>query len=153
MRAAPALQVSLRRFGVWNAAVLALAGLAMAALIAWLITRERPIGMGVWVGTALSVVAAAALAASALRTRPTRLHWDGRSWHLGSAGADLSQGDLDVTIDLGGWMLLRFIHPAPTEKVVWLPVQRLGIESQWHALRCAVYSPRPVPGDETTGGA
>jgi hypothetical protein len=57
-------------------------------------------------------------------------------------------GELQVAIDLGAWMLLHFVpdvgHRACS--VSWLPVQRRGLESQWHALRCAVYSPRPAAG-------
>jgi len=30
--------------------------------------------------------------------------------------------------------------------VTWLPVQRRGLQAHWHALRCAVYSPRPDAG-------
>jgi hypothetical protein len=40
-------------------------------------------------------------------------------------------------------MLLRFTPDAPA-RMTWLPVQRRGLEAQWHALRCAVYSPRPA---------
>jgi hypothetical protein len=52
-------------------------------------------------------------------------------------------GNVAVVIDLGPWMLLRFTADAPP-RTTWLPVQRRGLEAQWHALRCAVYSPRPV---------
>jgi len=154
MRAAPPFQVSLRRFGVWQGAVLALAGLAMATIAAWLITHERPIEMAIWPATGLSMAVVAALAASALRIPPTRLGWDGRVWSVGPSADESSPGDLSVAIDLGRWMLLRFAPAMPAgARVIWLPVQRLGLESQWHALRCSVYSARPAPGDDSTGGA
>ena len=35
-------------------------------------------------------------------------------------------------------------------RVTWLPVQRRGLESQWHALRCAVYSARSSTGHPAT---
>ncbi len=150
MRAAPAFQVSLHRFGVWRGAVGVLATLAIGAIAAWLITHEQPIAMGVWGLAALSLAAIAALLASTARTPPLDLRWDGRAWHLGSAIDAPAPGELSVAIDLGPWMLLRFA-PAGRGRVRWLPVQRLGIESQWHALRCAVYSPHPAPGDDPTG--
>ena len=148
MRAAPAFQISLQRFGVWRAAVWVLALLAAAAIGAWLSASSRPVG-----GAALGAAAAAglglvALAASLVRLPHVLLRWDGQRWHLGMLGAtpdDSVSGDLRVAVDLGPWMLLRF-RPAPFERhppLIWLPVQRRGVEAQWHALRCAVYSPRP----------
>ena len=155
MRAAPAFQVSLQRFGVWRVGVWGLAALAVITLAAWVITHERPheplIEVGAWVSAALSAAAIVALAASTARTPPLDLHWDGRAWQLGPVIGDRVPGDLSVAIDLGAWMLLRFTATVPARpRVVWLPVQRWGIESQWHALRCAVYSPRPAPDDDTT---
>ena len=152
MRAAPALQVSLRRFGLWQGGVLVLAGLAIATLTAWLVTHERPVETFVWAATGLWMIAVVALAASALRVPAADLRWDGRAWYLGSGAGDPLAGDLSVAIDLGRWMLLRFTPAVPPDASVrWLPVQRLGIESQWHALRCSVYAPRPMPGDDSTG--
>ena len=90
--------------------------------------------------TVVAVLAMAALVRSLLRTPARSLRWDGQAWHL-----DAVPGDVAVVIDLGPWMLLRF---ASTDfaRVTWLPVQRRGIDAQWHALRCAVYSPRPLAG-------
>ena len=150
MRAAPAFQVSLRRFGVWRVAVVALAAVAAAVLTAWLMTGEAPIGMAGGLGAAAALAAILALTASLLRMPPCDLRWDGLVWTLGRQGGEASPGALQVAVDLGGWMLLRFM-PAASARAVWLPVQRLGLESQWHALRCSVYAPQPVPGEEATG--
>jgi hypothetical protein len=49
-----------------------------------------------------------------------------------------------VAIDLGGWMLLRFVPGAGGGRARWIALQRHGLEPQWHALRCAVYAPRPA---------
>jgi len=43
-----------------------------------------------------------------------------------------------VAIDAGSWMLLCFI-PEGQRRPRWLPVQRIGHEAAWHALRCTVY--------------
>ena len=151
MRAAPAFQVSLQRFGVWRAAVGLLAGLALTAIVAWVASHERPIGAAVWVGAATGVLMAVLPAVSAARQRPVELRWDGRTWYLGAAAADPVPGTLSVALDLGAWMLLQF-KPASSGVLTWLPVQRRGLEAPWHALRCAVYAPRPAPGDGAIGG-
>ena len=153
MRAAPAFQVSLRCFGVWRGAVLTLAAVAMATMAMWLITQERPIEPVAWLATGLSIAAVAGLAVRAVRVPPVDLSWDGRAWFVGPSPGESPSGELHVAIDLGRWMLLRFTPAAPNgARAVWLPVQRLGLESQWHALRCSVYSPRPTRGDDAIGG-
>ena len=98
----------------------------------------------------LAVAAAAlALARSLVALKPVSLRWDGRHWHVGlapSIGQEPFAGGLAVSLDLGFWMLLRF-QPASADcprRLTWLPVQSRGLESQWHALRCAVYSARPA---------
>jgi hypothetical protein len=153
MRAAPAFQVSLRRFAIWRAAVLTLYVLGAAATLAWLVTRERPVAWGL-VAMALLALAALAVAARALwRIAPADLRWDGLVWHLARPNRDALQGTLSVAIDLGSWMLLRFAPSSGTgaraTAAIWLPVQRRGIEAQWHALRCAVHSPHPVARDDS----
>ena len=153
MRASPAVEVALTRFGAWQVAVGALASASALSSLAWWATQQRlpPVAAGVVTSAALGVLAW--LAVSLVRVPHTRLRWDGRGWQLRRAGAASPEpvaGEVAVTIDLGAWMLLRFEPLAPTQWAapVWLPVQRAGIESQWHALRCAVYSPRPAPGTE-----
>jgi hypothetical protein len=88
----------------------------------------------------------------ALHQRPIDLRWDGQAWYLGDATSDAVPGELGVMLDLGAWMLLRF-KPLPSGKVVWLPVQRRGLEAEWHALRCAVYASRSArPDDDSMVG-
>lgn len=139
MRASPACQVSLHRFGVWRVAILALAAIGIAALTAWLIGRPEPAVVESVLPVVSLVVLSIGLSVSLWHMPPQSLRWDGHMWHLGAA-----PGELTVAIDLGPWMLLRFT-PAGERRFGWLPVQRRGLESQWHALRCAVYSPRPAP--------
>jgi hypothetical protein len=76
-----------------------------------------------------------------------RLRWDGADWWLRAdqRGAEDVRGELTVACDLGqGLLLLRFV-PAGARTMgatVWLPLQRSEVEGDWHALRCALYSPR-----------
>ena len=151
MRAAPPLLVLLQRFGVWRGAMGALGVLTVAALGAWWMAREPRVGL--FGSVALALVAACALGAvaSLARVAPSWLRWDGRCWRLGKIAAGLGGdgvvGELRVVLDLGPWMLLRFEPSGARRQAIWLPVQRRGIETQWHALRCAVYAPRPAAAD------
>ena len=149
MRTAPALQVSLTRFGIWRAAVVVLTLLGTLTAAGWLVGQEGLAGVAK--GAAMAVVAALAwgLGLSLMRLPARRLSWDGQCWallDLAAGGTEPVAGDISVAIDLGPWMLLRFrpIASSPwrqSMQSMWLPVQRRGIEPQWHALRCAVYSP------------
>lgn len=151
MRASPAFQVVLDRFGVWQAAVFAAVLSGGIVMLAWLTSEQLSVpGTLRWVIAGV-VLALLALGAAAARVAPVSLRWDGQLWHLGppgSAGHEPDSGRLQVVIDLGPWLLLRF-EPAESgwrTPARWLPAQRLGLETRWHALRCAVYSPLPKLG-------
>jgi hypothetical protein len=153
MRAAPAFQVSLQRFGAWRGAVSLLAALSLAVMVVWLWSQPRPIAAGVLALSGVGVGAALLAAVSAVQLKPVDLRWDGRAWHLGAATGEPVAGALHVMLDLGGWMLLRFKPDAWSFAATWLPIQRRGLEAPWHALRCAVYAARPAaPDDDAIGG-
>jgi hypothetical protein len=137
MRASPACQVTLRHFGVWHSAVVLLATAGALLVGSWLLAREEISVVERVILAATGALSLGALAASLWRIPVQRLRWDGQAWHLDSVS-----GELTMKIDLGFWMLLHF-RPEPTGTACWLPVQRRGLEAQWHGLRCAVYSPRP----------
>ena len=161
MRASPAFQCVLSRFGAWRAAVAVVAGAGVVVLLVWLATRSEPtppLGLAGWVGAMLAVPA---LAVSLMRVPAVTLRWDGQQWWLAqlarssraaaAAQIDAVAGEVDVALDFGAWMLLRFRPASGTRRerrTRWLPVQRRGLDAHWHALRCAVYSPRPVPARE-----
>jgi hypothetical protein len=151
MRASPAFQVVLDRFGVWRWAVFGSALLGAGVMAAWLVLQAASLpALILWPAAALATgVLASGLGAA--RVLPVSLRWDGQCWHIGppgSAGNEPIAGALCVLIDLGPWMLLRFepVDSTWCNRATWLPVQRRGLETQWHALRCAVHSPRPQTG-------
>jgi drug/metabolite transporter (DMT)-like permease len=150
MRAAPPIEVALHRFGLWRAAILALAAASAGVVIAWVASRDDQQDAAVTLAAALLGALCIAMAAASARTEASLLRWDGMRWQLTRAarGAETALwGAVGISIDLGFWMLLRFVaeSPAGGRRVTWLPVQRRGLETQWHGLRCAVYSPRPQP--------
>jgi hypothetical protein len=152
MRASPAFQITLEHFGAWRAALLMLMVLAAAALFAWWMldagARLHPMA------AVLAIVSACTLCASATswRCASAHLRWDGQFWYLASPPhhPEVRARRLDVALDLGSWMLLRFERDSGpwTRRVNWVPAQRLGHAFQWHALRCAVYCARPAPGPD-----
>ena len=83
------------------------------------------------------------------------MRWDGQRWHLALAqasahshGGEPAAGQLAVAIDLGGWLLLRFAAEAVAAtrpRAAWIPLQRRGLEGEWHAIRGTLHSPRPAP--------
>ncbi len=141
MRAPPTIEVTLQRFGCWHAALLTLALGTAAVVVAWLVAvgAQQPWGLRWAVGLGSAGVLGSALAA--LRIGPFALRWDGAQWWLAKMGLEPVAGELHVAIDLGNWMLLRFVPEGSTgRQLSWLPVQRPGLEVPWHALRCAVHA-------------
>ena len=145
MRASPAFQISIVRFGVWRAVVAMAVVLATSSLAAWWSAHDAPGGVLALAG--LVALAAIPGGAGLLRCPPVSLRWDTQRWHLGPAsapGEEPESGNLAIALDLGAWMLLKF--ESDQRRVAWLPVQRHGLEAQWHALRCAVYCARSGSG-------
>ncbi|MBY0467573.1 MAG: hypothetical protein K2Q07_01195 [Burkholderiaceae bacterium] len=146
MQSASALQVTIRCFRVWNAALGLLSVVVVAAVAGWLSAwHGEPAG---WGGRALSVLALVGLSGvvGLVRRQPIVLRWDTQRWHVTDPHRDLRDleaTDLRVMLDLGGWMLLNYRVGASSScpwRSGWLPVQRRGIEGQWHSLRCAVHA-------------
>ncbi len=151
MRGSPPCAVALHRFGVWRAAV-ALIGLAVAAtLCAWAVsTPSGPASPWIVVAAALGSLGAMAVCVSLWRPAAGTLRWDGQAWtfHRAQGSAGTVPGELTASVDLGAFILLRFMPAGDGTRArpLWLPAQRRGLEREWHAFRCAVYSPRPAAG-------
>jgi hypothetical protein len=87
--------------------------------------------------------AAAGLGWRASRRAPLRLRWDGQQWYLGPAAGAIDEdavGHPRPMIDLGPWLMVAFESSRPPAGRSWLPLQRRGLEHDWHALRCALYA-------------
>jgi hypothetical protein len=73
------------------------------------------------------------------RPRAHALRWTGLTWQLISPGSPPQVGTVRVSLDLGGWMLLR--HDPEQGPGQWLPVAADRMPGQWHGLRCALANP------------
>ena len=153
MLTSPSVHVSLRRFGAWRGAAAVLTLVGVAAQLAWATAHGAAGRPALFALGAVIGVSVLCLGALLMRVDPVALRWDGRAWHLGPIGidgfdgidgVDGVEGRIAVAIDLGPWMLLRFMPTAPAARrhAAWLPAQRRGLEAEWHAFRCAVHAPR-----------
>ena len=147
MHGSPPCAITVARFGAWRAAVAALALAALASLAAWLVGSPLGEDTRIRVGVGAAALATLALAASLWRQPAVRLRWDGLAWAVAAPadGAEVS-GRLEIAIDLGSFLLLRFTPAGRSGPVAvsWIPVGRAGLEPEWHGFRCAVHSPQRV---------
>ena len=151
MRGSPSCAITVTRFGAWRGAVGLVAVAGLASMATWLATSPLGEGAAVRAGVAVAALAVVALAASLLRTPAVSLRWDGALWSVASGATPAlapAPGDLSVALDLGSFLLLRFVAEGRSGPGAarWIPVGRRGLEHEWHAFRCAVYSPRPAAG-------
>jgi hypothetical protein len=144
MRESVFFELRLRRSGAWQAAVWLVAGAAIATVLAWALTmfdsEQSGRALILSVAAALSLTTIA-LGRSLVRFEGGLLRCNDGVWTFVSDTGSQGTGTLEVTMDLGAFLLLRLVDRQRT--IVWLPVQRRGVETQWHALRCAAYSPAP----------
>ncbi len=138
----------LRHFDIWQATVAVVSSCAVAALLAWTFFWPEPLGPLVWAGTVFSVFAVIGLAVSLVRVEAGTLRRQQGRWTFAPDATPESEprtGELFVALDLGSFMLLAFISVsgyANRKTTRWLPAQRRGLASDWHALRAAVHAPR-----------
>jgi len=144
MRAAPPLELRVKRYSAWRAGLTALGAIVLAAMAAWWSSQPEPRPFRVDAGAVLGVLMALWGVASLWNPGSLALRWDRQRWQLALDGGAEESGEVAVAIDLGAWMLLRFAPDGArtTRRGAWIPIQRRGHEAQWHALRCAVFAPR-----------
>jgi hypothetical protein len=128
MRTAPAVHLSLEADTPWRAGLCLLGAAAAASLLLWL---------ALWAHTPL-LVALGAAAAAAL-TRAVLL------WRRGGGDAEPRAGQVQLMVDLGAWLLLRF-HPAQGAREHWVALSQARHRPHWHALRCALHARADVQG-------
>jgi hypothetical protein len=143
MRAAPAVSIESSAPPEARVAVGLIGFFAMCTTLVW----AGASGGGLLFGVPLVSLALTLHLLAELHAVPRRrLRWDGFRWGSkpGRPGADERCGDVSVAIDLGGFLLLHFVAAyGPRDgRSVWLPLRQGHIRGDWHALRCALYSPR-----------
>ena len=170
MRAPPPVEYTSALGGAWRTASSLLVGAAVAVPLAWglpyIAARRDDLQPPVLPGAlgqpffqaALALgVAALAVAAFRLWQRASGaggrlLRWDGQDWLLPAdeRGRPEQRGDAHLMLDLGPWMLVRFLPRAGAGSATWLPLAAGADPARWAALRGALWnwrsgagSPRP----------
>ena len=165
MRAPPPVEFTSALGRAWRAALSLLVGASVAVPLAWGLPYfaahwggNRPdaffgalgnplvqAALAVWVGA--MVVAAFWLHRRAVGAREHTLRWDGQDWVLAGSHRPDQRGDASLMLDLGPWMLVRFLPYAGIGAATWLPLT-VGLDlARWAALRGALWNWRADRGD------
>jgi hypothetical protein len=135
VHAAPPVRVDLGRGRGWPVFVGFCAGAAVGNTSAWWLLREEaasPLPVGLLAGVVAGLIAFwTCYRAQAVGV----LQWDGAQWQWRGAA-----GQAHVTIDLGGWLLLRFEPQDGLRQ--WIAAAQGQADGPWPALRAALYSSR-----------
>ena len=170
MRAPPPVEYTSALGRAWRASLSLLVGATVAVPLAWGLPyvaarwgSRQPDALFEALGNpavqaALAAwVAAMGVAASWLASkrsaREHTLRWDGQDWVLaGSAdGRPDQRGDAALMLDLGPWMLVRFLpcgaRASAFGAATWLPLTVAGDLARWAALRGALWNWRSSRGN------
>jgi len=137
MRAPIALEAHPSR--IWRGAIAVVLLVTGATVGAWCLTSGDVVAASmracVAIGAIVLGVCVVRLAASA----PVGLRWTGATWELLSTrNGEPVRGTATVALDFGAWLLIRFIADG-SRRATWIPAERRGDPSSWHALRTALY--------------
>jgi hypothetical protein len=162
MRAPPPVETTSALGRAWSGALSLLVGASVAVPLAWglpYIAAHRgglqpdalfealgdPLvqgGLALWTG--LMAVAAFRLSSRRAAGIERTLRWDGQDWLLAGErpGQPDQRGDAALMLDLGPWMLVRFLPTAGSGfgAATWLPLAVAGDLARWAALRGALWN-------------
>jgi hypothetical protein len=171
MRAPPPVEYPSALGRAWRTLLSLLVGASLASLVAWILpyvaahwgSRQPDPLLGALadpvVEAQLALAAAAVIAACAwlawksAAASELTLRWDGQDWVLAGDPDDRldQRGDVALMLDLGPWMLVRFLPYAASGAGfgagAWLPLTLAGDLARWAALRGALWNWRGGRGD------
>jgi len=162
MRTPPPVEFRSAPGRAWRAALALLVGAAVAVPLAWALPYAAdgrdgrlfealgdPLAQaGLALGVAALACAASWQAGQRAARRERTLRWDGQDWVLAgdAAGRPDQPGDAALMLDLGPWMLVRFV-PHARGAAAWLPLAAAGDPARWAALRGALWNGRAGRGE------
>ena len=147
MRAAPAFEFDVAPARRERVALAMIGGACTAVVAAWIWSlvdaTAGPAGRGAMAWLALSVGATVLGGWAGWRLAPREprtLAWRQGQWTLCRRAAAPCEGTVQVKLDLGGWMLLRF-RPTADSAASWLAVSDHDAGLAWHPLRATLFAP------------
>jgi len=148
----------------WRSLLSLLVGASLASLVAWALpyvgAHEAAGQLGAVFGMLADPVVEAALVLAVGGvacvfvwltrksgvTSERTLRWDGQDWVLADRSGCLpdQRGDVALMLDLGPWMLVRFMPDGARglglRAGTWLPLTLAGDAARWAALRGALWN-------------
>jgi hypothetical protein len=171
VRAPPPVEFTCALGRAWRGSLSLLVGASVAVPLAWGLQHVAAYGEGGQPGALVHALrhplvqatlalwlGAMGLLACWMAHRPSAagermLRWDGQDWVLAgdASGRPDQRGDVQLMLDLGPWMLVRFLPSAAAGlgAATWLPLTLAGDPMRWSALRGALWNwrshgvPRP----------
>ena len=165
MRAPPPVEYTSALGRAWRAALSLLVGASVAVPLAWglpyfaahwgslqpdafleaLGDPRVQAAIALWL--VAMVGAAFWLASKRINASERTLRWDGQDWVLAGGARPDQRGDASLMLDLGPWMLVRFLPVAGMGGATWLPLT-VGLDvARWAAFRGALWNWRGGRGD------
>jgi hypothetical protein len=151
MHHAPALMLTLRPDPLWRNGLRVGGASGLCTALGWLAWHATQVGTPApgWpmlAVAAVSVIPSLQLLVRSRATTPARtLSWQPAQalWTLQTTTPDAASaprsGRIDCMVAGQDWLLLR--HAGPGIPAAWIPLSRHTHAAEWHALRCAVFSP------------
>ena len=141
MHAAPAVSVRSSGDGLWRLFGVLMPAVAGSTLGAWALAHAQ---LPVW--PALFLIPMTSLPLWRLvKPQPFEFRWDGQRWLALGTGTLDEEGSVDVMLDLGPWLLVRWRPVAAGHRRRWVSLSAAQALPDLHALRAAVYCRRPEP--------
>lgn len=147
MRHPPAFQIDVRTGRAWFWCLVILTTFSFVSVLAWAVLMwQRQDLLWPLFMVSLSALVAIFFKPHRNNAEPRSLRWDGQQWLFAATrrpGSAMTPGELQVLLDLGGWLLLRFTESSPHffgRKRHYLALSRVDLARQWNVLRSTLYS-------------
>ena len=165
MRAPPPVEYTSALGRAWRAALSLLVGASVGVPLAWglpyfaahwgslqpdaffdaLGNPRVQVAIALWLVAMVGV--AIWLASKRINASERTLRWDGQDWVLADGVCPDQRGDPSLMLDLGPWILVRFLPYAGMGSTTWLPLT-VGLDvARWAAFCGALWNWRAGRGD------
>lgn len=146
MHAPPPVRMVLVPSDAWHGFISLCTGIAAGNLVAWVAQWVQIAPLRLAAASLVAVLVTMLLSLAVLRRHDRgtgELLWDGAGWLWTTVNAPAVSGDAQVMVDLGAWVLLRWVPVESPGHAVWLVASRRSAGAIWPAARAALYAQGP----------